>query len=380
MLAQGDQPVSFAELFYDLVFVFAITQVVQLMHHQFDAIHVLRAVLVFWLVWWAWTQYSWALNAANTIHRDIQVSILASTAGAFFMAVSVPEAFGESSLWFSLAYFAVRGIGLLIYYWVTKPDEKMLEAVKTFSLLSVAGLISAVVGGYLGGTAQYYLWGLTIVLDMVAAGIAGKHDSWNLHPKHFSERHGLFVIIVLGETLIIAAGAVTQDIENEKRLIISLLSVAITCCLWWIYFFRAKERLEHAMRTRDGAERSRFARDAYSLLHFPLLCGLIIYAYAIQEAMLRPVGVMSHSARLALGIGIFIFTNGIVLTHYRATGRWLYARTLISLATALTIYFLPDLQTFATMLIALAGLISMCVLEEFFPPSRKHEISGLEIE
>ena len=130
VLADSDQAVSFAELFFDLVFVFAITQVVHLIHGVFDWVHVGRAVLVFWLVWWAWTQFTWALNAADTRHHLVQLGTMIATAIAFFMAVSVPESFARSSWWFAVAYVAVRGIGLLIYLWVTWQDPAMRAAVK----------------------------------------------------------------------------------------------------------------------------------------------------------------------------------------------------------------------------------------------------------
>jgi len=379
-LTHDDQPVSFAELFFDLVFVYAITQVVHLMLGGFDWIHVVRAVLVFWLVWWAWTQYSWALNAANTNHRTIQLAILLATAIAFFMAVSVPQAFGSSAKWFALAYVAVRGIGLIIYLWVTWPDPEMRNAVKKFSTLSVLGLCSALAGGYLCGDWQYILWGLTIVLDLVAAGIGGKNDSWNLHPKHFSERHGLFVIIALGETLIIAASAATEEFSNIYLLAVSCLSVGITCCLWWIYFFRAKEKLEHAMESKSGSARSTLGRDVYSLLHFPLMCGLIIYAYAIEEAMTHPNQEMTFAARIALALGIFIYSMGIGLTHLRATGQILYSRLVMTIVISSSIYFFNGIATFWTLGIALAGLIILCVIEEIKSPFKEEHLEGVEID
>jgi len=379
-LTSSDQPVSFAELFFDLVFVYAITQVVQLLHHGFYWIYVLQAVLVFWLVWWGWTQYTWALNAANTLHRTIQIAILCATAIAFFMAVSVPHAFDESSIWFALAYVAVRSIGLYIYLWVTWPDQEMRRAVKTFATLSVLGLCSAIAGGWIGGEWQYGLWFLTILLDMLAAGIGGNSEGWNLHPRHFSERHGLFVIIALGETLIIAASAATEEIADAYLLIVSCLCIAMTCCLWWIYFFRAKEKLEHAMQSKTGAEQSKFGRDVYSLLHFPLICGLIIYAYAIEEAMTHPHVEMGDAARGALAVGILVYSTGIVLTHLRATGKWLYMRLLITLTFASCIYFIQGVQTFWTLIVALAGLLAICILEEINSPFETNMKEGIEVE
>jgi low temperature requirement protein LtrA len=213
---------------------------------------------------------------------------LAATAVAFFMAVTVPLAVKSSAIWFALAYVVVRGIGLYIYLWVAWPVPEMRKAVKTFAIVSALGLCSAIAGGLIGGTWQYGLWFLTIILDLVAAGIGGKNEAWNLHPRHFSERHGLFVIIALGETLIIAASAATEEFSDTYLLIVSSLCVAITCCLWWLYFFRAKENLQLAMETKTGSEQSKFGRDVYSLLHFPIICGLIIYAYAIAEAMAHP--------------------------------------------------------------------------------------------
>jgi low temperature requirement protein LtrA len=379
-LTLDDQPVSFAELFFDLVFVYAITQVVHLMNSGFDWIHVVGAILVFWLVWWAWTQYSWALNAANTNHRAIQVTILVATAIAFFMAVSVPQAFGPSSKWFALAYVAVRGIGLLIYIWVTWPDPTMRKAVRTFSVLSITGLCSALAGGFLSGNLQYILWGLTILLDLIAAGIGGNREGWNLHPKHFSERHGLFVIIALGETLIISASAATEEFSNIYLLAVSSISVGITCCLWWIYFFRAKEKLEHAMESKTGVDRSRFGRDAYSLFHFPLICGLIIYAYAIEEAMSHPHAELSLAARTALALGICIYSIGLVATHWRATGKILFSRLSISVVTAGCIYFISGVQTYWTLLIAFTGLVVLCVAEELFSPFENEMEEGIEID
>ncbi len=379
-MAGADQPVSFAELFFDLVFVFAITQVVHLIHGSFDLVHVGRAILVFWLVWWAWTQFSWALNAADTRNRLVQLGTLLATAIAFFMAVSVPESFGKSSLWFAIAYAAGRSIGLIIYLWVTWANPGMRSAVRTFGSLSLAGLLTVLLGGYLGGNIQYWFWGLAITFDVIAAIVAGGSESWSLHPRHFSERHGLFVIIALGETLIIAASAVTEEYWNGYLLLVSLLSVGLTCCLWWLYFFRAKEKLEHAMASKTGGERSALGRDVYSLLHFPLLCGLIIYAYAIEDAMLHPDGAMTETTRIALALGILIFSSGIVITNLRATGKILFPRTIITLITAAAVYFINEIQTWNSLLIALIGLIVICVWEEIAPVETEEHSAGMTIE
>ena len=365
VLADTDQSVSFAELFFDLVFVYCITQVVHLMHGAFDWAHVGKSMLVFWLVWWAWTQFTWALNAANTLHPLVKISTLAATAIAFFMAVSLPESFARSSWYFALAYVAVRSIGLLIYLWVTWSHTGMREAVKTFASLSLAGLLAVLAGGYLGGQYQYWLWGAAILLDIVAAALGGRSEAWNLYPRHFAERHGLFVIIALGETLIIAASAVTEEFWNGNLLVVSFLSVAITCCLWWIYFYRTKDVLEHSVASAVGAERSKMARDVFSLFHFPLVCGLIIYAFAIEEAMLHPDGAMSLGSRIALALGILIYSTVIVVAESRATGKINFPRLIMTIFITAVIFVAAGIHTIFTMSIAVIGLMGMCVVEAF---------------
>ena len=364
ILAEGDQAVSFAELFFDLVFVFCVTQVVHLLHGSFDWLHVGRAVLVFWLIWWAWTQFTWALNAADTEHNWIQLGTLLATAFAFFMAVAVPQAFAGGAMWFAITYVAVRSIGLLIYLWVAWSDTSMRTAVKTFGAVSIAGLVAVLIGGLIGGAAQYWFWGLAIFLDVLAATIGANSEGWNLHPRHFAERHGLFVIIALGETLIVAASAVAEESWDQSLLLISALAVGITSALWWLYFYRIKDHLEHAMAQQTGAAQSSMARDMFSLFHFPLVCGLIIYAYAIEEAMMHPGEPLTFEGRLALGIGIFLYSMSIVVAYWRGTKKLLVPRAVMTIFIAATIIGYDGITCFRSLMISFSLLILLFGIEE----------------
>lgn len=368
VLAPGDQAVSFAELFFDLVFVFCVTQVVHLLHGTFDLLHVGRAILVFWLVWWAWTQFTWALNAADTTHSRVQMATLIATAFAFFMAVSIPQAFDARSWWFAGCYVIVRAIGLLIYLWVTWSHIQMRTAVKTFGAFSVAGLLAVWAGGLLGGNWQYACWGLAILLDVIAASIGGENDGWNLHPAHFAERHGLFVIIALGETLIVAAGGASAESWDGRLMIVAFLAVGITTVFWWMYFYKIKDQLEHHMATAQGSRQSTMGRDVFSLFHYPMICGLIIYAYAIGEAMLHPYEHLSAAGRLALAIGVILYIWSIALAYWRSTGRWMWFRTFFTLLIAGLIIGISDVQALWTLAIALTGLLLLCLLEYYQTP------------
>ena len=320
IVSPDDQRVTFVELFFDLVFVFCITQIVKLLHHL-DLPAVGSALLVFWLVWWAWTQFAWALNAANTDHPRVQLATLLATAVAFLLAVAIPRAFGDAALWFAAAYVALRVIGLLVYYWVAWSDPLQRRAVRIFGLFSIAGLGAVLAGAMAGGGGQYWWWALTVALDLAAAGVGGQLEGWNLHPDHFAERHGLIIIIALGETLIVAASGLMGSTLTSAAVATALLAVAVTSALWWSYFRHARPRFEHALSARHGSARSCFARDLFSVMHFPMLCGVIAIAAATEEALAHPDHVLAPAARLALAGGAVLFVGGGAAAMWRASGR-----------------------------------------------------------
>jgi low temperature requirement protein LtrA len=362
-----DQSVTFVELFFDLVFVFSVTQVVGILHHGFDWTSIGQAVLVFWLVWWAWTQFTWALNSADTTHHQVELGTLVATAVAFFMAIAVPEAFGGRSLWFAIAYVTVRAVGLVIYSWVTATqDATQKSTVRTFTLLSLSGFAAVLLGGYLGGAAQYWLWGIAIVLDIVAAMISvpKTEEGMRIYPDHFSERHGLFVIIALGETLIVAGSGVAGEMWTGSLLTIAILAVGITCGLWWSYFHLAQPALEHAFAGSRNAARGQMARDVFSLLHFPMLLGVIAFAYAIEEVVSHPDEPLSVASRLALGLGLTLFAGGMVAAMWLATGTILWARTIILAVTFAAILLVSGVMPQVTLMIAFVGIVAIDLLEQ----------------
>ena len=155
----GEQGATFVELFFDLVFVFAVTQVVSLVHHDLTWDGVLHGLLVFWLIWWAWTQFTWALNGADTELGLVQLATLVAAAAAFFMALGVPDAYADGQgLWFVIPYVAVRVLGLSLYLAISWRDSAQRSAVWLFTVLSTGGLVLAVVGGVVDGPARAWFW------------------------------------------------------------------------------------------------------------------------------------------------------------------------------------------------------------------------------
>jgi low temperature requirement protein LtrA len=364
LVSPDDQRVTFVELFFDLVFVFSVTQVVGLIHGRIDALHVGQAVLAFWLVWWAWTQFTWALNAADTTHPFVQLATLAATGVAFFMAIAIPNAFADGALRFALPYVLVRTLGLVLYARVARAaDPSQHAAVRRFALVSVGGLAAVLAGGFAGGSATYWLWGLAILLDVAAAALGAQSEGWNIHPEHFSERHSLFVIIALGETLIVAAGGVAGD-GSGSRILVAAAAVALTCAMWWTYFPRASPALEHGLAARSGSAQSETARDAFSLLHFPMLLGVIAGAVGVEEAVTHPTDPLALPARLALGCGVALFVGGMVFPLARCTGRLHTVRLVLAVLTGALVALVASVPPLASVGIAFTGAATVALYEE----------------
>ena len=360
-----DQGVTFVELFFDLVFVFSVTQIVGILHHAFSWIAIGQAILVFWLVWWAWTQFTWALNSADTTHPQVELGTLVATAVAFFMAIAVPEAFAARALWFAVAYTSVRAIGLVTLGWVTpEQNESQQVTVRTFTLLSLGGLAAVLLGGVLGGSAQYWLWGVAIVLDVIASILTKFEEGTHIFPDHFAERHGLFVIIALGETLIVAGGGVVGEVWTRSLLSAAILAVGTVCGLWWSYFHKAKPALEHAFASSEGAERGLMARDAFSLMHFPMLLGVIAFAFAVEEVVAHPDEPLSFAIRLSLALGLTLFAGGMVAAIWRATGTTLWTRATVILISAAAILLVVNVSPQVTLAIAFVGIVGLAILEQ----------------
>ena len=314
------QGATFVELFFDLVFVFAVTQITAYLRDNLTATGLVRAVLIFWLVWWAWTQFTWTLNAADTEHVGIRFGTLCATAMAFLMALTVPDVYGPAGWWFALSYIAVRLIGMGGQWWVSSGDVEWSSAVRTWVAFSFVGLAAVAVAAALPAPPRTAALAVAVALDVFSAWRAGSGE-WRLFPSHFAERHGLFVIIALGESLI-AAGVAASALPRDASLAaIAVPAVLATCALWWTYFGWAKDALEDAMHRLDSRARGWFGRDVYSLLHFPIIGGVIGHAVAIEKAVEHPNEHLEPAAALALAAGATLFVGCVGLALLRAHSR-----------------------------------------------------------
>ena len=333
MASPADQGATFVELFFDLVFVFAITRVTHYAAHHMDAHGLVRSLIIFWLIWWGWTQFTWALNAADTDHHHVRLGTLIATGIAFVMAASVGYAFelpADGAIWFASSYVAVRVLGLSLYYGVLS-DEDQRASVLSFSCVSLAGLVAVVAGSLFDPSLRDWIWFGAIVLDLGAAWIVGNSRTWGLHAGHFAERHGLIIIIALGESLIVAGSALTSDI-SLPTMAVGALAVLMTCLLWWTYFGWVREVMEERLVDQAGRLRTRLGRDAYTFWHFPLVSGIIAMAVGF-EAALHPDDYTLAQTSAAVGVGLTLFLTSTAGALHRAVGCVLLNRLVVLLLT-----------------------------------------------
>lgn len=355
---------TFVELFFDLVFVFGVTELTGLLRRSHDAGSAVRVVIVFWLLWWGWTQFTWALNAANTFHPVVVFGTLASVFLAFGMATGVGTAFERSGWWFALPYVGLRVIGLAIYLWVSAEDEKQRRAVVGFTTISVSGMVAVLVGAPLSTGGRTAVWGAAVALDLVAAARVGRRGSYGLDPHHFIERHALFVILALGESLLAVGAPIPGAARTGGLITAAIAGVAIVCLLWWTYFAHIKPQLDDAMHASDVDDISTLARDVYSLLHFPVLCGIVAIAAAAEEAVAHPSEPLAWFASGELAVGLLLYIGGLSVVHRRASSVWLWHRVLISIAGAGLVLAIRSAGSTASMAVAVATLLAVAAYEE----------------
>lgn len=311
---------STLELFFDLVYVYAITQVVGLLHGGGTVGHLAEGALIIWLLWWTWSIYTWTTNWSGTDVTATRLFLLTTMGVTLLMALTIPTAFGEGSQWFGITYFIVRLMVTALYWFSSADYPAQREAFLTFAPTSMLSAALVLVGGFLDTPWLTVLWVGAAVLDVLAATFAGR-ATWAIDAPHFAERNGLFIIVALGET-VVGIGLSAAGVERDAVHIIAIVvGFAIACSLWWAYFHRAAVVIERAMVSAVGKEPGWIARDAYSLLHYPLVIGIIFYAVAAEEIVTHPDEPLEQFGRLALSLGVSLALLAIAASVYRVSRR-----------------------------------------------------------
>ncbi|MBC7304979.1 MAG: low temperature requirement protein A [Nocardia sp.] len=357
------------ELFFDLVLVFALTMVTALAADDPTPANLLRAGLVLALMWWVWIAYSWVGNVVRADEGIARLAMFVAMGGTFIAALTIPEAFTDlpggwfGPLVFAIAYLVVRLVHVAIFWTISAEDPQLRGQLLRWSLGSITlGTTLLVVAAMTTGTVQILLWLAAITGDMLWTWAAG--TDWRLNSaSHFAERHGLIIIVALGESIVSIGIGVAGLPISWPIVLASMLGLVVSGLLWWLYFDVAAITIEHALKQAKGARRVKLAQICYTYGHFPMIAGVIALSLGLKK-VLYYVGDSSHHALTdalhgiplaALFVGPAVFLLALVGTKYYATKSLSPARIV---SAALLLVLIPV----ATHLPALAALALLCAV------------------
>jgi low temperature requirement protein LtrA len=285
------------EIFFDLVFAFALTRVTAFMGHPPTLPTLAQGLIILLLLWTSWTTYTWLSDQARADVGLIGGGILVAMAALFVAALVIPDAWRHGGgvlaapLMLALTYVVIRGTDVGLYYYAAVGNPRLRTTLRIFAITTTTTWVPLILGAVLGGTAQTLLWAAAFLIDFSGGFIASRVSGWDLpSPSHFTERHGLVLIIALGESLIsIGVGAGTAVIRGQV-LVAALLGFSITVCLWWFYFKNTAAAGGMALGMVPIERRGMVGSNAYSLAHFPLIAGVIYIALGIEQVIARLAG------------------------------------------------------------------------------------------
>ncbi|HUR22610.1 MAG TPA: low temperature requirement protein A [Acidimicrobiales bacterium] len=308
------------ELFFDLVFVFAVTQVTRLLVADTTWTGVLHGMLVLAALWWAWNVYAWLTSTIDVDEGGVRLAILASMVAMFGVALAVPGAFGDEGLLFGAAYLLVRLIHIVLSAILGRADPARRSALVRFAPTAILGASLLIVAGSVAGNARIALWVVGLAVDWLGPAVIGMGSGWTMAPEHFAERHGLIILIALGESMI--AIGVGAGFELRTSVIIgAALGMVVVSALWWLYFDVAAIFARRRLAQASGLEQARLARDAYGYLHFPMIAGIVLFALGLEETLAHVSEVLDPVPAVGLCGGAALYLLGHVAFLYRTTGR-----------------------------------------------------------
>lgn len=314
----GNERVGFAELFFDLVFVFAITQVSHALLHHYDLKGALQVGFLFLAVWWVWIYSTWVFNRLDPEHPAVRGLLFALMGLGLFMSMALPGAFHETGLVFALSYAAMQ-VGRTGFLWLHANDPALRSTYTRILIWLSVAAVFWVLGGLAHDGARVWLWGLALGIEylspltgMYVPGLGRDQTTkWQVLGGHIAERAGLFVIICLGETLLVSGATFAEKPWDGPGLMAFLSALAGTVGMWWVYFHIGHKRGTHQIEHSEDP--GRLARLAFTYLHIPIVAGIILGAVGSERAIAHPMdpGVLAEGASIIGGLVLFLLGNGL---------------------------------------------------------------------
>jgi low temperature requirement protein LtrA len=355
-----EERVTPLELFFDLVFVLAITQCTALMAHEPTWEGLAKGALVLGMLWWAWVGYAWLTSVIDPEEGAVRIAMFVAMAALLVVSLCVPHAFDDLALPFALGYGVVRGAHIALFVLASRDDPLLRRSVAGLAASTLIGVGLLVVASALNGAAQGACWALALALDG-GGPLLITPDNWKLVPGHFAERHGLIVLIALGES-IVAIGAASQVGLTAGIATAAVLGIALAAAMWWAYFdvvaLVAARRLAGA---EPGREQNSMARDSYSYLHFPMVLGIVLVALGMKKTLAHVHDPLHTVPAFALvgGVAIYLLAHvAFRLRNVRTLNKQRLVMAVVLLALLPAAVELPALATLAIISALLCAMIA----------------------
>jgi low temperature requirement protein LtrA len=357
----GEKRVTPLELFFDLVFVFALTQITYLMSENPTWEGLGQGLLVLTALWWAWAAYAWLTSYIDTGQDTERLLMLGAMASMLVAALATPHVFGNDALIFGLAYAAVRWLHIFIFAEANEHVDTA-TAVRVLARTALPAPLLLIAAAFFDGTAQAAIWIVALAIDLGGPMVFGVRG-FRVAPGHFAERFGLIVIIALGES-IVAIGAGIAGVDIDAALVLAaVFGVLLSAALWWAYFDVAAIDSEHRFRQLRGHERVLAARDAYSYLHLPLIGGILLMALGVKKTLGDVDEPLKTVPAVALFGGIALYYASSVAFRLRTAGALTPERVVAGLVALALIPLATELDSVVALGIA-AALAALLITYE----------------
>jgi low temperature requirement protein LtrA len=298
--------VSTLELFFDLVFVFTITQLAETLYQHLDLPTLGNVILILAVVWWMYSGYAWLTNAIAPNSTSRRTLLLTGMAGFLVMAIAIPEAFGRYGWLFGVSYLVVNLVHGALFRQAGGGFREAMHLTTPLNILA-AGLVLA--GGFLPEPWRHLCWVAAPVIQ-ISAGYLHRGGMHRVAAGHLVERHGLVMIIAIGES-IIAIGVGVRGIDlGGGTILVAVLGLCVAYYLWWFYFAGDDERAEHVLAATPGAKQARLALHAYGYAHLPMLLGIIVLSVGIHKVVGHAYDPLHWGEAIALGGGVALYLVG----------------------------------------------------------------------
>jgi len=349
------------ELFFDLVFVLALTQCTALMAEQPTWEGVAKGLLVLGVLWWAWVGYAWLTSVIDPEEGVVRIAIFGAMAGLLVVSLCVPEAFDDSALLFAGAYGVVRAGQIVLFAAASQDDANLRSSVIGLAGSTFVGVSLLVAASLADGLLQGGLWALALLLDMAGPYFFGA-EGWKLVPGHFAERHGLILIIALGES-IVAIGAGVEGAITLGVVAAAALGITVAAAQWWLYFDVVALVAERKLSDAVGREQNEIARDSYSFLHLPMVAGIVLVALGMKKTLGDIGDPLKLVVAMAMMTGAAMYLLAHVAFRYRNVHTVNKPRLITAAVCLALIPATTELAALATLAI-LAGVMVALVTYE----------------